>query len=405
MRALLFGALCEGKTQLRNVLASPDVDAMIRACQQLGAEIGVHEKGSISVLGTGGALRTPDDIIDAGNSGLVLRLVGAVAALGKGYTVITGDDSIRYRRPINPLLSALTNLGAMAVSTRNDGHAPIIIRGPIEPGFTSIESEDSQLLTGLLIAAAFASGQIDIEVTKLGELPFIQLTLDWLNFLGVKFEHRDFNRFSVVGKKTYPAFQYTVPADFSSAAYPIAAALITGSELTLTHLDMKDSQGDKGLVELLRVMGAHIETNQEAQTLTVKKYARLKGCAIDVNPIIDAITILPVIACFAQGETVISNGEIARHKECDRISAIVTELKKMGADIEEKKDGLVVRPSELHGAEIETYQDHRIALSMTVAGLGASGSTVIKDIDCTKKTYPDFFNHLRFLGAEVAVKH
>jgi 3-phosphoshikimate 1-carboxyvinyltransferase len=395
MRALIFATLAQGRSIIRNYLHSPDTEAMIKACRLLGAHIKVMPE----ILEVEGGLRPAEDVIDAGNSGIVLRFIGAISALTSGYTVITGDPSIRHRRPVKPLLDGLTQLGAFAVSSRGDDHAPIIIKGPLKGGTALIEGEDSQPVSGLLIASAFASSKTELFVTNPGEKPFVDLTLSWFDKFGIPYENDNHEKFLIPGGSVIEGFDYIVPADWSSAAYPIAAALITNSQLMIEGIDFNDAQGDKELVTLLQEMGAKFQI--EGHSLTVLLGSRLKGCKIDVGRFIDAITLLPVLGCFAEGTTEIVGGKIARFKECDRIQAIVSELKKMGANIIEQEDGMIIEPSNLKGALTQSYADHRIAMSLTVAGLAAEGETVVTGIEAVAKSFPGFFDHLRAVGARI----
>lgn len=395
MRALIFASLLKGRTLIRNYLTSPDTDAMIHACRLMGAEIKVMDK----ILEIEGNLTSAQDVIDAGNSGLVLRFIGAISALTSNYTVITGDASIRSRRPVKPLLDGLSQLGAFAVSSLGNNHAPIIIKGPLKGGIAVIDGEDSQPVSGLLIASAFASNKTELFVTNPGEKPFVAMTLSWFDRLGIPYENENYERYLIPGGAELEGFDYTVPADWSSAAYPIAAALITNSELTIDGIDFSDAQGDKELIGLLQEMGAKFHI--EEQKLTVLPGSKLKGQKIDIGRFIDAITLLPVIGCFAEGKTEITGGAIARLKECDRIKSIVSELKKMGAKIIETEDGLIVEQSELHGAATQSYADHRMAMSLTVAGLGAAGETVVTGTEMIAKSFPGFFDRFRELGAKI----
>ncbi|MCB1110242.1 MAG: 3-phosphoshikimate 1-carboxyvinyltransferase [Chlamydiia bacterium] len=395
-RALLFALLCKGTSKIHKYLDSPDSAAMLKAIQSLGATVN-QTADNLEITGVGPHLSPCDDVINAQNSGIVLRFIGALAALIPAYTVITGDHSIRTRRPVKPLLDALEQLGVFAKSMRGDGYAPIIIAGPLKGGTCSLDGQDSQPISALLVASSFASQKTEIHVTHPGEKPWIDLTLSWLDFFGLPYTNQSYTHYTIPGRGTISPFEYTVPGDFSSLAFPVAAALITESEVTLENVDRSDVQGDKKLLETLTSMGANIVS--EGRTLYVKKGGPLKGGAFDINDYIDAITILAVIGCFAEGETVITNAAIARKKECDRIHAIATELKKMGADIEEKEDGLIIRPAKLKGAELNTYHDHRMVMSLTVAALGAEGPSVIHGVECVAKTYPNFKEHLITLGA------
>ena len=397
-RALIFALLAKGKSTINKYLDSPDSAAMLKTIQQFGAKI-QKDNDQLIIEGIGPKLQPSDDVINAGNSGIVLRFIGALAALIPAYTVITGDHSIRTRRPIKPLLDALKQLGVLAESMVGDGYAPIIIKGPLSSGTCTLDGQDSQPVSALLIATSFANGSSEIHVTNPGEKPWIDLTLSWFDFLKLPYENHDYTHYKIPGGASYSGFQYTVPGDFSSLAFPVAAALITQSEISIENVDRNDIQGDKKLLDLLKQMGAKFET--EGRTLHVKKSGPLQGKTFDINDTIDAITILAVIGCFAEGETVLTNAAIARKKECDRIHCIATELKKMGADIEEKEEGLIIRTSKLKGTTLETYHDHRMVMSLTVAALGAEGESVIQGTACVHKTYPNFKEHLIKLGARV----
>lgn len=395
MRALCFATLAKGKSVIHNYLSSPDTQAMIQACRLLGAKIDVYSHR----LEVEGNLRPAEDVIDAGNSGQVLRFISAISALTSEYTVITGDYSIRHLRPALPLLDGLSQLGCFAVSSRGDGHAPLIIRGPIRGGTALINGADSQPVSGLLMAAAFAPAPTEIFVEEAGEKPWVGMTLNWFDRLGIPYEHDNFEKYRLQGLAAVDGFNFIVPGDWSSAMYPLAAALVTDSELTIAGIDYNDSQGDKEVILLLQEMGANIVVDQNK--VIVKPGSRLRGCKIDIGPMIDAITLLAVIGCFAEGTTEIFNGMIARKKECDRIHSIVTELKKMGAKIVEKEDGFIVHQSELTGAETKSYADHRMTMSLAVAGFGASGETVISGAEAVAKSFPDFFEIFKKVGAKI----
>ncbi|MBV8801942.1 MAG: 3-phosphoshikimate 1-carboxyvinyltransferase, partial [Gammaproteobacteria bacterium] len=326
LRAILFASLAHGKSVIQHYLHSPDTTAMITACRALGAQITISPKELI-IIGTQGKPKIPNDIIDAGNSGQVLRFIGAVAALTPGYTVITGDNSVRNNRPIQPLLDGLKQLRVFAVSTKGDNTAPIIIKGPLVGGTTTLSGEDSQPVSGLLIASAFAKNQTVIYVKNPGEKPWIDVTLSWFKRLGIPFQQYDYTQYVVPGNASYSGFEYTVPGDFSSCAFPLVAALITRSEITLTNLDINDIQGDKILIDILKQMGALIEIDSANYAVHVKPSHSLTGKNINVNNCIDAIPILAVLGCFAQDETILTGATIARKKESDRLSAITQELK------------------------------------------------------------------------------
>ncbi len=400
LRAILFGLMGKGKTTIHNYLPSPDTTAMIEAVKQIGAIVKIHPS-YLEIKGVSGKPKGPENIIDAGNSGQVLRFVGALASLIKSYTVITGDVSIRNNRPVKPLLEGLNGLGIFAKSMRLNGFAPILIKGVMEGGKTCLEGSDSQPVSGLLIASSFAKGKTEIQVDNPGEKPWIDLTLHWLSKLGLSCRHTHHTHYEIAGHGHYEGFNYTVPGDFSSLAYPLVAALITRSELTIENVDIHDIQGDKKVIDILIQMGAKISIDEKNRLLHVHSNSYLRGICIDINVCIDAITILAVVGCYAEGKTEIYNGAIARKKESDRIHAIASELKKMGADIKEKEDGLVIFPSNLQGARLKSYQDHRIAMSLSVASLGAKNTSLIEGVECIKKTYPHFAHDFQKIGVDL----
>ncbi|MGE3953737.1 MAG: 3-phosphoshikimate 1-carboxyvinyltransferase [Parachlamydiales bacterium] len=376
MRALLFAALAMGESKVNNLLASPDVEAMVTVIRQMGA--GVKREGSsIAIRGIGGRV-PPLGLVDAANSGQILRFVGAVAALAKGPTLITGDESIRTLRPITPLIQGIKQLGGFAAQNVGGG---LLVQGRIKPGEVVIDGADSQPVSALLIATSLLEGGSTIRVENPGETPWVGLTLSWLKRVGRPVSHADYQTFLVQGGQFAP-FTFTVPGDYSSALYPAAAAFVTGSPIELDGLDPGDVQGDKRALDLLPTL-------------------RKGGCEIDVGPFIDALPLLAVLGCYAPGRTVLYGGAIARKKESDRISAIATELTKMGGQVTELPDGLIIEESPLRGARVSTYHDHRIALSLAIAALGARGETVIENPAVVAKSYPTFWEDMRGIGCQI----
>lgn len=402
LRAILFASLAEGTSQIRDVLASPDVTAMINACRSFGALI--TEAGSgYAITGFAGRPKAPDGVIYCGNSGQVLRFIAAVAALSDGRTLITGDHSIRHNRPIKPLMEGLRQLGAKIEGAGDDDHPPLIVKGPLHAGVATIDGADSQPVSALLIAAAFVEGTSHILVQNSGEIPWIGVTLDWLKRLGVEVENYDSIAYRVLGGAISPAFDYQVPGDFSSMAFPVTAAVLTGGTLTLENVDMDDTQGDKQLLHVLAGMGADISIDAAKRSLSVKPGPPLNGFVGDINDFIDALPILAVAGCFAESETRLLNCAIARKKESDRLATITSELRKMGADIDEADDSLTIRPARLKGADLYAHRDHRIAMALSVAAFGSDGVTKIEGGDCVAKSYPEFWSEMGRLGAEIEV--
>lgn len=400
LRAILFASLAKGTSHIHNLLNSSDALSMIHACRQLGAKIEETEDGII-VEGVGGTLKPLQGQIDAGNSGIVLRFIAAIAALSETTIEITGDHSIRHQRPMKTMLEALSLLGAHAESLLNNGFAPLSIHGPITTSHTIVEGKDSQPVSALLILGAFSPLPFEIEVLHAGEIPWIELTLKWLDFLKVPYERKGYDLYKIGGGPQIKGFNYTVPGDMSSAAFSVTAAVIQGLPLMVEGLDFDDAQGDKRYFDLLESMGAKLKRSQETRTLQVLPGSKLRGITVDLNDCIDAICIMAVAACYAEGETIITNAAIARTKECNRIAALVLELRKMGATIQETDDGLRIIGVSLKGAEVWSHADHRMAMALAVAAMGAKGETKIKEIDCIQKTYPSFIGDFTEAGANI----
>lgn len=407
LRAILFSSLADGNSTIKNVLLSPDAKAMINSCIELGANIQFTDKTTLSVIGVSGKLKQPDDVINAGNSGIVLRFIAAICALLNSYTVITGDHSIRHNRPVKPLLEALKKLGVFAESMRGDDMAPIILKGPIVKNITELDGQDSQPVSALIIASLLTEGDTIINVTNPGEKPWLDLTLNWLDKFNLKYSRKQHDQFTIPGKQVIPGFDYFVASDLSSISFPIALAVLTRSSVTIKNVDLSDPQGDKLFIDILNNMGANITYNEVTKELIISDYKKLSGVTVDINNCIDVINILSVVSCFADGETTITGAKIARSKECDRISCIANELTKMGADIKEFDDGLTIKQSDLIPCNhLETYNDHRMVMALFVASVtvslksGVLSDSIILNTNSVAKSYPDFFNHMQQLGCE-----
>ncbi len=404
MRAILFASLAAGKSQIINYLASPDSHAMVMACRQLGAEIEQRET-ELRIQGVAGAPVFSGNTIDAGNSGQVLRFVACLAGLCEQPIEITGDASIQTSRPVQPLIEALPQLGVECVSLRGNGRAPIRVQGPFLAHQTELSGADSQPVSGLLMALAFYPGEHTIRVRDAGELPWIDLTLSWLDRFSIPYKRKRGEQYQITGGASISGFTYVVPGDLSSMSFPLVAAVLTRSSLVIENCDMTEPQGDKVLVDILCHMGADITVDSATRSIRVKPSAGLRGCCIDVNDCIDCIAILAVVGCFAKGETLITGGGIARQKECDRISAMAAELSKMGADIQVRADGFRIQQSTLRGAVVHSHSDHRVAMALAVAGLAATGGTEITDVACIDKSFPGFVESMQSIGANMRLRN
>jgi 3-phosphoshikimate 1-carboxyvinyltransferase len=366
--------------------------------RQFGAQV-QEEENLWRVNGNAGTVMVPESVIDAGNSGTTLYIGLGIASLAEEYTVFTGDQQIR-NRPADSLLSSIGDLGGEAFSTRNNGKPPLIIRGRIAGGETSIEAVTSQYLTSLLIATPLAAGDTAIDVPLLNEVPYVYMTLGWLDKLGIEYKNYNLKKFYIRGGQRYKAFQEYIPADFSSATFFLVSAAITGSEITLRGLDFNDTQGDKEVVTVLREMGAAVDIGEKEIRICGNK---LRGGTFDLNAIPDALPALAVAACCAEGETRLVNVPQARLKETDRIRVMRTELEKMGAAVEELPDGMIIKGGHLRGVPVHGHGDHRVVMALSVAGLRADGETIIDTAEAVSVTFPNFMELIATLGADITI--
>jgi 3-phosphoshikimate 1-carboxyvinyltransferase len=398
IRAVAIASLAAGESRIEAPLDSGDARSAIRAFTALGARIECQPDVWI-VQGTGGELRTPDDVIDVANSGTTLNIaLGSAALVRKGLTCLTGDHQI-CQRPSGPLIASLNDLGAWAESSRGNGCSPIVVRGRLKGGKTSIECRSSQYLTSLLMNCPLADGDTTIQVSLLFEQPYVEMTLDWLARQNIKLDRDGLREFRVPGRQNYKAFKRRIPADFSSATFFLCAGVLGDNEVTVQGLDMNDPQGDKAVVDYLRQMGARIEVLPDGGIRV--QPGDLKGCRIDLNATPDALPMMAVVGCFAEGKTTLANVANARIKETDRITTMRQELSRLGAKITEQPDGLVIEQSKLTGTEVDGHSDHRIAMALAVAGCSIPGQTVVRTAESATVTFPTFMDCMRRLGADI----
>jgi len=398
IRAVLLAALADGQSHVGRPLDSLDTQAAVRAARAFGGRVVAGDRWVVD--GVAGRPRVPDDVVDVQNSGTTLYLAMGSAALCSGYTVLTGDQQIRSR-PADQLLQALTALGAEAFSTRGTGQAPLVVRGPMRGGRVRIECPTSQYLSSLLLSCPLAEGDSEIEVTLLHERPYVGITLGWLERTGLRVEHEGFERFGVQGGQVPRAFTADIPADFSSATFFLCAAAITRSTVTLQGLDMDDTQGDKAVVGMLQRMGCTVRSSGEGLTVTG---GPLRGAELDLNATPDALPALAVTACFAEGVTRLRNVPQARLKETDRLAALHEELAKMGGQVQELPDGLVIEGRPLRGATVDGRGDHRLVMALAAAGLAAEGRTVVEGAEAAAVTFPNYVELMQSLGAAMRIE-
>jgi 3-phosphoshikimate 1-carboxyvinyltransferase len=388
-RALIAAALAGGESILTNALSAEDTEITSQALKRLGVGISWRDT-EVRVRGTGGRWQPALGPIYLGNSGTSMRFFTALTALGQGEYHLTGSPRL-CERPMGELLEALAPLGVRAASQRGDGCPPIIVHGGLTGGQTRLSGAvSSQYLSALLFIAPLAPKGAEIAIT--GELvsrPYVDLTLEVLKDFGISYYREGYKIFQVPGGQVYQPRDYEIEADASSASYFWAAAALTGGRVTIANLSLESCQGDIDFLSVLAHMGCRIEQTEAGLSVAG---GPLTGIQVDMANMPDLVPTLAVVAAFARGDTVITGAAHLRHKESDRLAAVAGELAKMGIEAEETPDGLVIHGGSPHGAVIDTYDDHRIAMSFAVAGLKIPGM-IIRDPQVVAKSFPDFWEY------------
>ncbi|WP_434530491.1 3-phosphoshikimate 1-carboxyvinyltransferase [Haloarcula sp. NS06] len=403
-RAVLAAGYADGAV-VRDPLVSADTKATMRAVEAYGGSVSLaDDESTVEVTGFDGRPETPADIIDCANSGTTMRLVTATAALQDDLAVLTGDESLRSR-PQGPLLDAIGQLDGDAESTRRNGQAPLVVGGGIDGGAVEIPGDvSSQYITALLMAGAVSPDGIDIDLTtELKSSPYVDITLEVLDAFGVDTQKTD-TGFTVDGGQTYvpDGGDYNVPGDFSSMSYLLAAGALAAEDGLQVTSAFPSAQGDAAIVDILDRMGADLDWDEEHGEITVSK-SSLTGIEVGVEDTPDLLPTIATLGAAADGVTRITDAEHVRYKETDRVSAMAEELTKMGAEVEEHQDELFVygADSDLAGTTVEGRADHRIIMSLAVAGLVADGETTVTGAEHVDVSFPDFFDVLESLGAAV----
>jgi 3-phosphoshikimate 1-carboxyvinyltransferase len=399
IRAVIIASLAQGRSELLNPLFSEDTKAAIQACERLGAKI-EKKSDNLIIEGFGRSPDKPSAVIDMLNSGTSTNLImGILAGLGI-EAEITGDASLQTR-PVKSLAAALETLGCKIDFTEDNGCPPLKISGRIKGGKVTLDaSKSSQYVSSLLIACPLAEQDTEIFVEDPTELPYIEMTLKWLDEQNIKYERDGFNYFRISGNQNYTSFEKSIPADWSSAAFPICAAAITESDVIIKGIDINDVQGDKAIIEYLKDMGADILLEENGIRV---KGGKLQGKKLDINATPDALPALSVMGCLAEGETKLVNVAQARVKETDRIKVMADELKKMGALIEELPDGLLIKKSRLKGTKLRGHHDHRVIMALSIAAMTVDEETLIDTAEAVSVTYPNYVQTMRKLGANITL--
>ncbi len=394
IRALLIALMSKGRSTITHPLISSDTLSCIDALKALGAAVERRDDDTITVDSS--SLATGDDTIeiDCGNSGTTTALLIPLLALFGTPFVVTGDEQLR-KRPFLPLVKALADLGAEVHS--EGGFPPIYIKGPVKGGSTTIECRSSQYLSGLLLALPLAQNNSSVTCSLLYEKPYVEMTLWWLRKENIKLSITpDLMKSRIDGRQHYTPVDEYIEGDFSSASFFFVLAAVQHTSITVSGLDRYSTQGDKRILEVLEKTGCIV--TWEGMSVTVTGPEEIKGGVYDLNDIPDTLPVLSVLACFSKEETVFRNVAQARIKETDRISVMKRELEKLGGDIEERPDGLVIRgKGSLKGGNVSGHGDHRVIMALSIAGTKTEGETVIDDTSAVSVTFPTFYELLESL--------
>ena len=437
IRALLLATLAEGTSHIKNPLPSADCLSTAAAVPLIGSEVDLNistegEPGTEWIVeGAGKNLHLPSDVVNVGDSGSLLYFLSPVTACFEGTSVFTGDASIR-KRPVNHVVDALNQLGAKAFVTRPGANGcPLVITGSIKNGglVQTAGEVSSQYVSGLMLAGILTDNPITIVLSNPKETPYLTMTQKWLEKVGVECSiSSDFKHIEVQPNKNLKGFDVTIPSDWEGVAFPLIAALISDSKITIENVDSSGTQGDDAIVEIMQSIGADISWNKEAEKLFVSggKCARngigrlsTEKCPggelhVNISGFPDAVCALAVIACFTEGDTFIEDAGVCRRKETDRLKVLTEELSKLGASIEEKEDSLVIHGHspvmkdgsanpdfKLHGGIVESYDDHRMAMSLSCLGLGLgnSDSLIVNNAECCSVSFPHFYEIMNEINA------
>lgn len=396
-RAIFLASLVNGKSLVKNVLRSRDTNATIEICRQLGAEI--TEAGSNLKIKGISKFKKEDLTLDASNSGTTIRIASAISALRDANTTLTGDESL-VKRPMKPLLDALESLGAKCKS--NDGRPPIEISGSIKGGKISIPGNiSSQFISALFIASPLTENGITINISsEMVSKPYLDATIFTMKKFDVEVEVITPYKKYHIAPQEYKHATISIPSDFSSVALLLSAAAMVGEKLTVNVSIGELAQGDEAIIDILSKMGADVSLNNNA--IKVKCPERLSGGRFDLSNTPDLLPPLAILGLKCETPLELYNVKHARYKETDRIAILVRELKKLGLEIIEKEDGMIINPPTiLRGAELNSEDDHRLFMAFCIAGMYVGGCTV-SDPESVDVSYPSFVADMNRVGAKIA---
>lgn len=404
-RAIAIASLADGKSTISNPLISRDTIATISGCKMFGIKIEKSNENvnCIQILGKN-QFETPKDIIDAKNSGTTIRILTSMAGLVKnGYTILTGDDSLKTR-PMQPLISALNQLGVHAFSSNEKNTPPLIVQGGgIKGGLVSIEGGiSSQFISSLLISCSYALTDVEIRVKgKQVSIPYITSTIETMKKFGISIDHnKEYLNYYISNSKYRPT-DFTIPGDFSSASLIIAAGVLCGGKIAIGGMNFHYPQGDMAIIDIVRQMGGDIKVNKEKGEVIVYGSNSLDGIECNLVNCPDLLPVVSILSLKARTPMRIFGISHARFKETDRVSIITNELRKMGVDVSEKEDEVLINPVKgLKNVEFDSHNDHRLFMSFTIASM-LTNKSIVKGAESIDVSYPSFLNEIKRLGANI----
>jgi 3-phosphoshikimate 1-carboxyvinyltransferase len=393
-RAILFGMMSGRKMRIMNALISEDTKSTIGAARLMGSDISVGR-----TIAMEGEMHQAEDVVNASNSGTTARLLSSICSLMSGHTVITGDSSLRSR-PMEPVIDAIRQLGGKAFSTLDNGRLPSVFGGPMTKSSARLRSDiSSQFASSLAMSCPVKEGETEIVMVKgMQSVRYLELTLQMVDYFGGKAE-REGNIMYFNGGGSYRARDIAIAGDYSSASFIIAASAITGGSVTVTSLSNDFAQADSVILDVAEKFGCNVERNGDSVTVSA---SGLDGTDIDCAEMPDIFPITCVIASAARGKSIISGSQNLRVKETDRIETTCSMLKNIGVEFSADGNSIRIKGGKIRGGVVDSYGDHRIAMSAAVAGLASAKGILVKDAGCYSVSYPSFLKDLRRIGGKVS---
>ena len=396
-RVLMLAALADGESTISNIPENNDIRNAMTALNNFG--VNIQQNGNVlKIKGSGGKINPISDIIDVGESGTLMRFITAVSALSEKKITITGSRRI-CERPVEHLIDALGQVGIKSESLT--GCPPVTIEGgKINGGEIKVKGNiSSQFISGLLLVAPYAQDDLKIILTsELVSVKYVDMTIDLMNEFGVKVERNGYSEFFIKANQKYQARDFIIPGDWSSASYFLAAAALLQDEITIINMNINSVQGEAKFYEVLEKMGCNVELDENSITLSSTK--KLKSIDVDMGNMPDVVQTLAAIASFSEGSVTIRNIEHLKYKECDRVEETANELRKIGGNVSTTKDSITIFPSELIGGEIETHNDHRMAMSFALTGLKSENVKIVNP-EVSAKSFPGYWDKLQEIGVEI----